>query len=162
MCTFAAKIINWKGKEDMTAMVLERETNTYWNLIKNLSAEVKLALISRLSNSLINDVNSAAVSSDSLIDNILENAPKDAPLSDEDIIQEIKAVRYALGESYSIITSGFRSLLANGFQHCEAFSHARMWKYSFATSWRMSSLTWLIARKFRNMSMSSRCNVSIS
>lgn len=96
MCTFAAKIINWKGKEDMTAMVLERETNTYWNLIKNLSAEVKLALISRLSNSLINDVNSAAVSSDSLIDNILENAPKDAPLSDEDIIQEIKAVRYAL------------------------------------------------------------------
>ena len=80
----------------MTAMVLERETNTYWSILKNLSAEVKLSLISRLSNSLISDVNSATVSSDSLIDDIMENAPKDAPLSDEDIIQEIKAVRYTV------------------------------------------------------------------
>ena len=77
-------------------MVLERETNTYWSILKNLSAEVKLSLISRLSNSLISDVNSATVSSDSLIDDIMENAPKDAPLSDEDIIQEIKAVRYTV------------------------------------------------------------------
>ncbi len=80
----------------MTAMVLERETNTYWNILKDLSAELKLSLISRLSNSLISEVNNATVSSDSLIDDIMENAPKDAPLSDDDIIQEIKAVRYAV------------------------------------------------------------------
>ncbi|MCR4809732.1 MAG: hypothetical protein K5896_07720 [Prevotella sp.] len=77
-------------------MVLERETNTYWNILKDLSAELKLSLISRLSNSLISEVNNATVSSDSLIDDIMENAPKDAPLSDDDIIQEIKAVRYAV------------------------------------------------------------------
>ena len=80
----------------MTAMVLERETNTYWNILKSLNAEVKLALISRLSNSLISDVHSATVSSDSLIDDIMENAPKDASLNDDDIIQEIKAVRYTV------------------------------------------------------------------
>lgn len=80
----------------MTTMVLEKETNTYWNILKNLSAELKLSLISRLSNSLISEVNSATVSSDSLIDDIMENAPKNTPLSDEDIIQEIKAVRYAV------------------------------------------------------------------
>ena len=77
-------------------MVLERETNTYWNILKDLSVELKLSLISRLSNSLISEVHSAAVSSDSLIDDIMENAPKNARLSDDDIIQEIKAVRYAV------------------------------------------------------------------
>lgn len=33
----------------MTAIVLERETNNYWNLIKDAGNEVKLALIKRLS-----------------------------------------------------------------------------------------------------------------
>lgn len=37
----------------MTTLALERETNDYWSLIKNASEEVKLALISKLSNSLI-------------------------------------------------------------------------------------------------------------
>ena len=83
----------------MTAVALEKETNNYWELIKNLSVEIKLALISRLSNSLIyempekvQDTSSAA----NLIDEILDNAPKDVPLTDEDIMQEIKAVRYAV------------------------------------------------------------------
>ena len=80
----------------MTAIVLERETNNYWNLIKNVSSEVKLALISRLSNSLINEVAQERTSADGLIDDILEIAPKDALLSDEEIMQEIKAVRYAV------------------------------------------------------------------
>ena len=35
-------------------------------------------------------------SADGLIDEILENAPKDCPLTDEEIQQEINAVRYAL------------------------------------------------------------------
>ena len=37
----------------MTAVVLERETNNYWNLIKDAGNEVKLALIKRLSDALI-------------------------------------------------------------------------------------------------------------
>ena len=37
----------------MTAMVLERETNDYWELIKDAGNEVKLALIKRLSDALI-------------------------------------------------------------------------------------------------------------
>lgn len=80
----------------MTAVVLERETNNYWNLIKNVSTEVKLALISRLSNSIINEVAQKKESVNSLIDNIIENAPKDAPITDEDIMQEIKDARYAV------------------------------------------------------------------
>ena len=83
----------------MTAIVLERETNNYWNLIKNVRTEVKLALISLLSNSLIDEMpknTGIASSADSLIDDILDNAPKDVPLTDEDIMQEINAVRYAV------------------------------------------------------------------
>ena len=82
----------------MTAIVLEREANNYWNLIKDVSIEVKLALISKLSNSLIFELpeKKKEVSAASLIDDILENAPKDVPLTDEDIMQEIKAVRYAV------------------------------------------------------------------
>ncbi|MBQ9645105.1 MAG: hypothetical protein IJV24_01945 [Prevotella sp.] len=37
----------------MTAMLLERETNNYWELIKDASNEVKLALIKRLSEALM-------------------------------------------------------------------------------------------------------------
>lgn len=39
----------------MTTVVLEKETNSYWKLLKNLSAEVKLALIVRLSGSLMRE-----------------------------------------------------------------------------------------------------------
>jgi len=80
----------------MTAILLERETNNYWELIKNVSAEVKLALISRLSNSLISTETDKQLSADSLIDDILKNAPMDAPLTDDDILQEVKAVRHSL------------------------------------------------------------------
>lgn len=37
----------------MTAIALEREANNYWNIIKDLSKEVKVALITKLSASLI-------------------------------------------------------------------------------------------------------------
>lgn len=37
----------------MTALMLERETNNYWNLIKDAGSEVKLALIKRLSDALV-------------------------------------------------------------------------------------------------------------
>ena len=77
----------------MTTVVLERETNNYWELIKNVSAEVKLALIARLSSSLVRE---AMKEKDRLIDEILQNAPTDVPLTDEDIQQEINAVRYAV------------------------------------------------------------------
>ena len=36
----------------MTALTLERETNNYWDLIKDAGNEVKLALIKRLSDAL--------------------------------------------------------------------------------------------------------------
>ena len=83
----------------MTAIALERETNNYWNLIKDVSVEIKLALISRLSSSLVYEMpakSNKASSANRLIDDILENAPKDAPLTDEDIMQEIKAARCAV------------------------------------------------------------------
>ena len=36
----------------MTALVLKRESDNYWNLIKDASSEVKLVLIKRLSDAL--------------------------------------------------------------------------------------------------------------
>ena len=80
----------------MTTAVLEKETNNYWELLKNLSAEVKLALIARLSNSLVREAVMEKSNTDNLIDDILQNAPANVPLTDEDIQQEIKAVRYAV------------------------------------------------------------------
>ena len=80
----------------MTTAVLERETNNYWELIKNLSAEVKLALIARLSSSLVREAVQENNEADRLVDEILQNAPVDAPLTDEEIQQEINAVRYAV------------------------------------------------------------------
>ena len=80
----------------MTTAVLERETNNYWELIKNLSAEVKLALIARLSSSLVRESVQEKSEADRLIDEILQNAPVDASLTDEEIQQEINAVRYAV------------------------------------------------------------------
>ena len=80
----------------MTTVALERETNSYWELIKNLSAEVKLALIARLSSSLVREAVQKESEADHLIDEILQNAPADAPLTDEEIQQEINAVRYVV------------------------------------------------------------------
>ena len=80
----------------MTTVVLERETNNYWELIKNLSAEVKLALIARLSASLVREAVQEKSDANSLIDEILQNAPINAPLTDEEIQQEVNAVRYAV------------------------------------------------------------------
>ncbi len=80
----------------MTSAVLEKETNNYWELLKNLSAEVKLALIARLSGSLVREAVEDESKANRLIDEILQNAPLDAPLTDEEIQQEINAVRYAL------------------------------------------------------------------
>ena len=80
----------------MTTAVLEKETNSYWELIKNLSAEVKLALIARLSSSLVREALQDGSEADRLIDEILQNAPVNAPLTDEEIQQEINAVRYAV------------------------------------------------------------------
>ncbi len=80
----------------MTTAVLEKETNSYWELIKNLSTEVKLALIARLSSSLVREALQDKREADRLIDEILKNAPVDAPLTDDEIQQEINAVRYAV------------------------------------------------------------------
>ena len=80
----------------MTTVVLESETNSYWELIKNLSAEVKLALIARLSSSLVREAVRDENEANRLIDEILQNAPADAPLTDEEIQREINAVRYAV------------------------------------------------------------------
>ena len=77
----------------MTAIIIERETNNYWELIKNVSTEVKLALISRLSNSIISEVAENKDAVNRLIDDILRNAPKNASITEEDILQEIKSVR---------------------------------------------------------------------
>ena len=80
----------------MTTAFLERETNSYWELIKDLSTEVKLALIARLSSSLVREAVQDKRDTDHLIDKILQNAPVNVPLTDEDIQQEINAVRYAV------------------------------------------------------------------
>lgn len=80
----------------MTTTVLERETNSYWELIKNLSPEVKLALIARISASLVRETVEDEGETDRLIDEIMQNAPVDAPLTDEEIQQEINSVRYAV------------------------------------------------------------------
>ena len=80
----------------MTTAVLEMETDSYWDLVKNLSAEVKLALIAKLSSSLVREVVRDDNKANRLIDEILQNAPADAPLTDEEIQQEINAVRYAV------------------------------------------------------------------
>ena len=85
-----------ENKKNMTTAVLEKETNNYWELLKNLSAEVKLALIARLSSSLVHEAVKEKSNTDNLIDDILQNAPANVPLTDEDIQQEIKAVRYAV------------------------------------------------------------------
>lgn len=85
-----------KTEDIMTTAVLERETNNYWELIKNLSAEVKLALIARLSSSLVREAVQEKSEADSLIDEILQNAPANVSLTDEEIQQEINAVRYAV------------------------------------------------------------------
>ena len=80
----------------MTTAVLERETNSYWELLKNLSAEVKLALIVRLSGSLVREAVEDKNEVDNLIDEILQNVPANVSLTDEEIQQEINAVRYAV------------------------------------------------------------------
>ena len=80
----------------MTTAVLEKETDNYWELLKNLSAEVKLALIARLSGSLVREAVDDKSEADRLIDEILQNAPTDVPLTDEEIQQEINAVRYTV------------------------------------------------------------------
>lgn len=80
----------------MTTAVLERETNSYWELIKDVSSEVKLALIAKLSSSLIREAVEEKSEVDNLIDEILQNAPANTSLTDEEIQQEVNAVRYAV------------------------------------------------------------------
>ena len=77
----------------MTAMVLEYETNNYWNLIKNVSTEIKLALISKLSNALISEMATDKTQVAMLVEDIVANSPSNVPLTDKDIIEEIQAVR---------------------------------------------------------------------
>ena len=79
----------------MTAIALERESNNYWDLIKNVSPEVKIVLISRLSNALMTEAAAKRERVGKLMDAIEANAPKDVPLTDEEIMDEVRAVRYA-------------------------------------------------------------------
>ena len=46
----------------MNTMILNRETSTYWEQVKNASQQVKLALISMLSASLVTPQNEAVTS----------------------------------------------------------------------------------------------------
>ena len=50
----------------MTAISLQKETNSYWNLIKDAENEVKLALIRRLTEALAPAVKSSRNSSQSI------------------------------------------------------------------------------------------------
>lgn len=77
------------------AVTLESETNSYWKLIKDVSAEVKLALIARLSNSLVAEGKPREQDVDALVASIVANAPKDVDITDEEIVEEVRAVRYA-------------------------------------------------------------------
>jgi hypothetical protein len=47
-----AAVETYKTRKDMATIALERETNNYWNLIKDAGNEVKLALIKRLTDAL--------------------------------------------------------------------------------------------------------------
>lgn len=69
-----------------------RETNSYWNLLKNLSDNIKLQLIARLSNSLL----------EKKVDNKTSNISKfygawkdeDFPMSAEEMVKDIKMSRH--------------------------------------------------------------------
>jgi hypothetical protein len=77
----------------MTAIAIERETNSYWSLVKNASSEIKLALIARLSNALVTETQQKRTKAASLIADIQANAPVNIPITDEEIQEEINAVR---------------------------------------------------------------------
>ncbi len=77
----------------MTAIAIERETNSYWSLVKNASSEIKLALIARLSNALVTETQQKSTKAASLIADIQANAPVNIPITDEEIQEEINAVR---------------------------------------------------------------------
>lgn len=77
----------------MTAIAIERETNSYWKLVKNASSEIKLALIARLSNALVTEAQQKRTKVASLIADIQANAPVNIPITDEEIQEEINAVR---------------------------------------------------------------------
>ena len=78
----------------MTAIAIERETNSYWKLVKNASSEIKLALIARLSKALVTEAQQKRTKVASLIADIQANAPVNIPITDEEIQEEINAVRH--------------------------------------------------------------------
>lgn len=78
----------------MTAIAIERETNSYWKLVKNASSEIKLALIARLSKALVTEAQQKRAKVASLIADIQANAPVNIPITDEEIQEEINAVRH--------------------------------------------------------------------
>ena len=55
-----------------------------------------MALIAKLSSSLVREAVEEKSDVDGLIDEILQNAPTNVPLTDEEIQQEVNAVRYAV------------------------------------------------------------------
>lgn len=72
----------------MTDSVLN-QTNTYWELLKGLSNEVKLALINRLSSSLINEKNNSEKNWADEFCGIWNDDPR----STEEIIEDIRSSR---------------------------------------------------------------------
>ena len=72
----------------MTAIEMKLELNSR---IGKLDDENALARILKY----VKRVSGISVNKEDLIDEIIANAPQDVPLTDDDIMQEIKAVRYA-------------------------------------------------------------------
>ena len=73
----------------MNAVAIERETNNYWELIKDISKDVKLALISRLSASLAYPQKKKKVA----FEDVFGAWSDEEYLPAEDIIKEIKQSR---------------------------------------------------------------------
>ena len=63
-------------------------------LMKNASSEIKLALIARLSNALVTEAQQKRAKVASLVADIQANAPVNIPITDEEIQEEINAVRH--------------------------------------------------------------------
>ena len=79
----------------MQTIAIERETNNYWDLIKNLSTEVKLALMSRISASLVSEQADEQISPytmeeiHSRIDQSLEDIKEGRVLSNDSVQQQL-------------------------------------------------------------------------
>ena len=85
-----AKFVNLKFKKIMMVDAVLNQTNTYWELLKGLSSEVKLALINRLSSSLLAEKKQAEAKWADEFSGMWNDDPRSA----EEIIDEIRSSRH--------------------------------------------------------------------